>query len=612
MPTGQELTSNGQNRRALVGVCIFLSLAIWLVFGQTLHHEFINFDDDRYVYQNPDIRRGLTVDGLKGILTHSHARLWHPLTTLTHMVDCQVYGLNPGGHHFTNVVLHNIASVLLFLVLTGMTGKVWRSAFVAAIFAIHPMRVESVAWVAERKDVMSGIFFALTLGAYLRYAKAPGISRYVLLSLMLIGGLMSKATFVTVPVVLLLLDFWPLRRWRGAGISQEEVASTSEPLSSSTFAGILVEKLPLVALALIASAVTVLVQTVTMASLDQLGLLPRLKNAVFSVVIYLRQIFWPVDLAIFYPHPHDQLNTGIVVASACLIVAITALAVLLCRKFPYIVVGWFWFLILLFPVLGFFQSGLQARADRFTYLPHIGISIAVTWTVAEMTRRWRYRNAVLGSAAVVVVVALTLCAWKQTTYWRDSISIWRRTLAVTTNNQIGHQNLAAALWARGETEEAKNESRTGNIIQAESAVQDFPLNVVARDGLGALLIQNGDVRGAIGQWETSLQIEPNDGNAQNNLAWVFATYPDDSIRNASRAVELAQSATMLPGGDSPMVLRTLSAAYAEAGDFRNAIATIQRAIDLAAAQGNNSLVETLRHEQGLYQQNKPYRESPSH
>ena len=612
MPTGQELTSNGQNRRALVGVCIFLSLAIWLVFGQTLHHEFINFDDDRYVYQNPDIRRGLTVDGLKGILTHSHARLWHPLTTLTHMVDCQVYGLNPGGHHFTNVVLHNIASVLLFLVLTGMTGKVWRSAFVAAIFAIHPMRVESVAWVAERKDVMSGIFFALTLGAYVRYAKAPGISRYVLLSLMLIGGLMSKATFVTVPVVLLLLDFWPLRRWRGAGISQEEVASTSEPLSSSTFAGILVEKLPLVALALIASAVTVLVQTVTMASLDQLGLLPRLKNAVVSVVIYLRQIFWPVDLAIFYPHPHDQLNTGIVVASACLIVAITALAVLLCRKFPYIVVGWFWFLILLFPVLGFFQSGLQARADRFTYLPHIGISIAVTWTVAEMTRRWRYRNAVLGSAAVVVVVALTLCAWKQTTYWRDSISIWRRTLAVTTNNQIGHQNLAAALWARGETEEAKNESRTGNIIQAESAVQDFPLNVVARDGLGALLIQNGDVRGAIGQWETSLQIEPNDGNAQNNLAWVFATYPDDSIRNASRAVELAQSATMLPGGDSPMVLRTLSAAYAEAGDFRNAIATIQRAIDLAAAQGNNSLVETLRHEQGLYQQNKPYRESPSH
>src|SRR5947209_12537110 len=216
MSTALELTNRRHDRWITFAVCLFLSGGIWLVFGQTLNHDFINFDDDRYVYLNPEISRGVTVDGLKGLFTHSHARLWHPLTQLNHMIDCQIYGLKPGAHHFTNVVLHNIATILLFLVLTGMTGRFWRCAFVAAIFAIHPLRVESVAWVAERKDVMSGLFFALTLGAYLRYAKTPAIGRYIMMSLSLIGGLMSKATFVTVPVVLLLLDYWPLKIWQPA------------------------------------------------------------------------------------------------------------------------------------------------------------------------------------------------------------------------------------------------------------------------------------------------------------------------------------------------------------------------------------------------------------
>lgn len=628
MPIAPELTSRPQDRRITFAVCLFLTVAIWLVFGQTLNHDFINFDDDRYVYLNPEISRGVTVDGLKGLLTRSHARLWHPLTTLTHMIDCQVYGLKAGGHHFTNVVLHNVAAILLFLVLGSMTGHVWRSAFVAAIFAIHPLRVESVAWVAERKDVLSGVFLALTLGAYLRYARAPSIGRYLVTSIALVGGLMSKATFVTVPLVLLLLDYWPLKRWssarsgeRGAkdeaqsGKGEEQslgVGSTSQPINLSTsFFGLVLEKVPLVALSLTASAVTVFVQTATMASLDQLALLPRLKNAAVSIVIYLRQMFWPVDLAVFYPHPRDHLTTGIVLGSVCLIVAITILAILLWRKCPYIFVGWFWFLILLFPVLGFFQSGLQSRADRFTYLPHIGITIAATWTIADLTRKWRYRSAILASIGICAVVAFGMCAWKQTTYWHDSVSLWKEAVAVTSNSQIAHQNLAAALWARGETAEARAQSRIGNIIHAEASVRDFPLNIAARDSLGALLIQGGDVHGAITQWETSLQIDPNDGNARNNLAWIFATYPDDSIRNGRRAVELAESASVLPGGDTPIVLRTLAAAYAEAGDFSKAIDTEQRAWDLSIGQGNKSLAETLRHELELYQQGKPYRESPS-
>src|SRR5207302_9789150 len=212
MPTVPAQTSPCNQRRTIVAVCIFLSVIVWIVFGQTVRHGFINFDDDRYVYENEHVSAGFTRDGLKWVLTHSHASLWHPLTTLSHMADCQIFGLKPAGHHFTNVLLHNIAAILLFLVFAGMTGRIWQSAFVAAIFAIHPMRVESVAWIAERKDVLSAVFFMLTLGAYLRYVRAPSVARYLTMSIFVAFGLMSKATFVMVPLVLLLLDYWPLAR----------------------------------------------------------------------------------------------------------------------------------------------------------------------------------------------------------------------------------------------------------------------------------------------------------------------------------------------------------------------------------------------------------------
>ena len=606
MPTAPELTSRRQDCRVTIAVCLGLTLLVWLVFAQTLRYDFVNFDDDRYVYENSEVSRGLTLDGFKWLLTHSHASLWHPLTTLSHMLDCQIYGLKPAGHHLTNIVLHNLGAVLLFLVLRQMTTKGhanagaarssdWRSAFVAAIFAIHPMRVESVAWVAERKDVLSGVFFMLTLGFYARYARAPNIRRYVTMAILLVCGLMSKATFVTVPAVLLLLDYWPLRR---AG-------------DFSSWRRLVIEKIPLFVLSAAAAVVTLLAQTVTMATLDQLPFLPRLNNAVVSIVVYLRQMFWPTGLAAFYPHPHNQLNIWVVSGSALLIVIITSVAVFLRQKHPSMFVGWFWFLILIFPVLGFFQAGLQGHADRFTYLPHIGITFALTWTVADLTQQWRYGRALLASVAAGVVIACALCAWKQTTYWRDSITLWERALAVTSNNQIAHQNLAAALWSRGRLAESKIHSREAEIVHARMILGDYPFDITTRDNLGVLLVQSGDARGAITQWETNLQIDPNDGNALNNLAWVLATYPDESIRNGKRAVELAEKAVALPGGDMPIVLRTLAAAYAENGDFPKAAAITQRAIDLATGQGNNSLAETLRHELELYQASNPYRESPS-
>ncbi len=594
MPTAPAPASPRNDRLITIAVCIFLTAIIWIVFGQTLRHDFVNFDDDRYVYENTQVSSGLTLDGFKWLLTHSHASLWHPLTTLSHMADCQIYVLKPGGHHFTNVVLHNIGAILLFLVFRGMTGSIWRSAFVAAIFAIHPMRVESVAWIAERKDVLSGVFFMLTLGAYLHYTRRPSVGRYMTMSIFLACGLMSKATFVTVPLVLLLVDYWPLQRVR----------------DFPDWRRMIVEKIPLFVLSAVAAAATMFAQTVTMASLEQLPLLPRLKNAAVSVMVYLRQMLWPTDLAVFYPHPHDQLNIWVVVTAAALIIAITLIAILAHQKYPYVFVGWFWYLVLLVPVLGIVQAGLQARADRFTYLPHIGITMLVTWGCADLTQRWRNRQIILAAAATCVIAASMILSCKQTTYWRDSISLWEHALTVTPDNQTAHTNLAAALWSKGRTPEANKHSRAAAIAHARTTLADFPFDVPTHNDLGVLLIQNGDVRAGIEQWEISLQLNPDDGNALNNLAWVLATHPADATRDGKRAVELAVKAITLPGGNVPIVLRTLAAAYAESGDFSKAIDTAQRAIDLANAQNNTSLLATLRHEIELYQARTPYRESP--
>jgi len=346
-----------------------------------------------------------------------------------------------------------------------------------------------------------------------------------------------------------------------------------------------------------------------MASLEQLPLLPRLKNAIVSLVVYLRQMLWPTDLAVFYPHPHDQLNIWLVSTCAVLIIVITLLAIFVRQEHPYVFIGWFWYVILVAPVLGILQAGLQARADRFTYLPHIGITMLLTWMGADLSQRLRNRQIILTSVGACAIAACTILAWRQTTYWRDSISLWQHTLAVTPDNHTAHQNLAAALWSKGRIAESHTELRVAAIAHARTTLKDYPYDVPTHNDLGVLLVQNGDVRGGIEQWETSLQIDPNDGNALNNLAWVMATYPADGVRNGKRAVELTEKATTLPGGNVPIVLRTLAAAYAESGDFPKAIETAQRAIDLATAQ-NTSLLPTLRHELELYRANTPYRESP--
>jgi len=676
------------SRWLILGVCVFLIAITWLVFGQTLSHEFVNFDDHVYVYENPVITGGLTLPGIIWAFTHSHARNWHPLTTISHMLDCQLFGLNAGGHHFTNVFLHTIAVVLLFLVLRQMTGgpsrtgSVWPSAFVAALFAIHPLHVESVAWISERKDVLSGVFFILTLGAYARYARRPSVARYIMMSILFACGLMSKPMLVTVPFVLLLLDHWPLGRGRGMEISGErsEVRRERSVVSGrwSVVRGLVVEKIPLLALSAASCLATLLGQRQAAGSIDQLPFAWRVNNAIVTCVAYIWQMLWPVKLAVFYPHPDNRLLLWQIFLALALLIAITVAVIASRQKRPYLMTGWLWYLGMLVPVIGLVQVGEQARADRYTYLPQVGLYLALTWTIVDLSASWRRRREILGVAAAVVITALTWRAWIQASYWKNSETLWTHTLAVTSDNDVAHNNLGFIFLRRGELDEAISHFQTALNIRADNPQTHYNLgsalvhnnlgNALVRkklvdeaithyekavelrpdyaDGhynLGSALLQEGRIDEAIAHWQKTVSLQPNDAEAHttlgdallrkgeigqaiahyekaleiaphslltlNNLAWALSTCPDASLRNGARAIELAQKADQLAGGQNPIFIRTLAAAYAENGRFNDAIETAQRALQLALAQDNFALASKLEKDLDLYRKFSPKRKN---
>jgi hypothetical protein len=420
-----------------VGICAALAILIFAVFGQTLGHQFVEYDDPGYVYANPEILRGLSWEGVAWAFTHVHKSNWHPLTTLSHMLDCQLFGLNPSGHHAINVLLHAGTAVVFFWVLWKMTGSLWRSAFVAAIFAIHPLRVESVAWVSERKDLLSGLFFMLILWAYLHYVRGPRWTRYGLVAALFVLGLLTKPMLVTVPFVLLLLDYWPLRRYR------------VEAADWRIIRNLLVEKLPLIALSAASCIATLIAQRDAITPFERLPLLPRVCNAIVAYLAYIWQMFWPAHLAVLYPL--KPIEPWKVILSLLLLGGITAGVIRLRRTHAYLWTGWGWYLIMLIPVIGIVQVGSQARADRYTYLPQIGLTLAMTWLVADIGARARQLLLVEGSVAVFVVVVLSLAAHKQTYYWRNTEALWDHTLRSTRDNHIALNNVAWILATRPET-----------------------------------------------------------------------------------------------------------------------------------------------------------------
>jgi protein O-mannosyl-transferase len=736
----------------VLGVCVFLVLAILAVFGQTAHFEFVGYDDQLYVFQNPVVIKGLSVKAVGWAFTHAQVSNWIPLTTLSHMLDCQLFGLRAGGHHLINVLWHAANSVLLFLVLRHMTGSLWRSAFVAALFAVHPLRAESVAWVSERKDVLSGFFFMLTIGGYVHYVRKPSRAEYAVMLLFFALGLMAKSMVATLPFILLLLDYWPLGRLE----------------NPRQFLGLIREKIPLFALS-VAACVTATLMPGLIAP-DPIPFLERTGNALVSYVVYLQQMIFPARLASPYPFTPDQ-PIWIVCLAAVLLAAISAWVVACRDKRPFALMGWLWYLGMLFPVIGIIQiSSDAAHADRYTYLPEIGLALAGTWALADWSAQWKYRTVILGGLMTAVIGTLIGLGHAQTSYWRDGETLWKRALACTTGNPVAHYNLGIILLLRGDQDDATAEFRKavaikpdyvaalnnlgGNLVAKGSNVEaivqfrkaleidpnyemahynlghafaaegrldeaiaqyrkaleikpdyanahyglgtalfaekkweesiaqlraaletkpdlpetrytlakallrtgaydeamvcwektislgpdplarwknlgnDFlqknnleeaiacyrrassidPRSADARAYLGLALFKNGQTKEAIDCWQQTLEIQPDLTNIRNNLAWLLATTPEASLRNGAKATAEAEQANRTSGGADPGILRTLAAAYAEAGRYGDATATARRGLEFAVSQKNDSLTAKLRQEIKLYESGTPMRD----
>ena len=442
-----------------LAICGLLLLAVALAFGRTVRCGFVNYDDDVYVYNNDVVARGLTTSGVHWAFCESYDPSWVPLTWISLMIDCNLYGSsNAGGFHLTNVLLHAATSVVLFLVLRRMTDRLWPSALAVMLFAVHPLRVESVAWVTERKDVLSGLFFVLTLAAYLGYARRPSIVRYVMVALLFAFGLLAKQMLVTLPFVLLLLDYWPLGRFEG-----------NRPTG---FWKLTLEKLPLLALSVAASAATLWMAILANQPRDYFPIWWRLGNATIACVTYLQQLLYPIDLVIIRPLPDPVLSPWAVFASAAILAVITIAVWLGRRKYPYLPVGWFWYLGMLTPVTGVVQYGIIAMSDRFTYLPQIGLCIAVSWGVADICRAWpRCRRACVATAVAVVIV-LTACSFHQTSYWRDNETLWNHVITCTDDNYVAELNLGVALNAEQRYDEAEQHLKKAMQIKRDHNIRN--------------------------------------------------------------------------------------------------------------------------------------------
>ena len=557
----------------VVAICIALAGVTWTVFGQTLRHDFINYDDNIYIHESPNIVSGLTRPGILWAFTHAHAGNWHPLTSLSHMLDCQVYGLNAGGHHFTNVLLHILAVVLLFLFLQQVTGAPWRSAFVAAVFAVHPLRVESVAWIAERKDVLSGVFFMLTLLAYARYASGEhSVVRYLFVAFFFALGLMAKPMLVTLPLVLLLLDYWPLCRF-----GSHSVENGANFVRRSTFSRLVAEKIPLFLLSLLSSLLTWWAQQSYMRSISEIPLVLRAENAIVSYVRYLRLLLWPADLAPFYPRPQATLPLLLVIAAAVLLVAVSAVVLRYRQKRPYLITGWGRYLIMLLPVIGLVQVGEQALADRYTYLSQIGIVLAITWTAADATAGIRQLQRFVAFTAVAVAVTLAWCAYHQTRYWRNGESLWLQTLAVTKNNDLAHNNLGDA-WSKN--------GRLGDAIhEYQAALKITPESPLARNNLGSAFLEQGKVAEAIQEFQRVLSRDPQSITGHFNLASALLR----SGRATEAVAEYEKALAIKP--DFAQGHLALGHALMRAGRLADAIAQFKIALQLQPgyAHARNSL-----------------------
>lgn len=511
----------------LIGLA--LALATLLAYGQVKDHRFITWDDDHYVTENPMVKAGLCREGVTWAFTATHAANWHPLTWLSLMLDCEIYGFQPRGPHLTNLFFHLANTVLWFLFFARVTGNLWPSALVAALFALHPLHVESVAWVAERKDVLSTFLWVATLLAYAWYVKRPGLKRYLPIPILLALGLMAKPMLVTLPLVLLLLDYWPLGRFPagpplagpGAG------AGRVQPLSRAwVYWPLIREKLPLLALSALSGVVTVVAQKRDGAvwSLTHLPVSERLANALVAYVKYLVKMFWPFPMVFFYPF--SRVPGWQAAGAGLVLLGVSAVVVWGARRYPYLTVGWLWYLGTLVPVIGLVQVGGQVLADRYTYVPFIGLFIMVAWGARDLTARWRHQQIYLSAAAGVVLLACFLTTRVQVGYWRDSESLFRHALKVNGNNYMACNNLGMAL---------SNQARFPEAISMFSrCIRLKPSYAHAYNNLGVAYARQGKLPQAMEFYQKAIQVNPRVPVFYNNLALVYQQQGKTTEAEATR------------------------------------------------------------------------------
>ena len=485
------------------------------MYAPLVHFDFVKWDDAEYVTGNPEVLAGLSWRGVAWAFTTSHGPYWHPLTWLSHMLDVRLFGLSAGGHHATSIVLHIAVTLLLFGLLTRATGAVARSAFVAALFAVHPLHVEPVAWVAERKEVLSALFWMLTLAAYGWYTRRPAAGRYMAVLACFACGLMAKPMIATLPFALLLIDWWPLRR-------------------AESWRRLVIEKIPLLALAAASGVLTVAVQR-SLGALPGLGSIPpvlRTANALTSYVAYMGRMFWPAGLAVFYPYPSGWPAWWVLGGSLLILIVMTVAAVRLARRHRFVLVGWLWYLGTLVPVIGLIQSGEQSMADRFVYIPLIGLFVIIAWGIPEVLGRLPQRRATLAVLSAAAIGACAVAARAQVRFWEDNLALWERDVAVTGPNAVGEANLAMALEDAGRGSEG--------IAHYLEALRVNPGFVDAHNNLGLLLANQGRTAEAIVHFTEALRVKPNDANVRVNLGKALAEQGrvDEAQVQFSEAVRL--------------------------------------------------------------------------
>jgi tetratricopeptide (TPR) repeat protein len=656
-----------QNRLKLciAGCLILIAL---LIFWPLTQADFVNYDDPDFVTANSHVLHGLVWPEIVWAFTALYI-YWQPMTWMSYMVDSTFYGDRAGGFHTTNILLHLLSTVFLFFALNRMTREKWPSAMVAALFALHPLHVENVAWISERKGVLSGFFWMLTVYSYVRYAERPNFRRYLLVALSLALGLMSKPILVTLPCVLLLLDFWPLQRFEWASTTTALADCTQKRFAKSSTARLLLEKLPLLFLSALSCIVTILAQNKagSIYHLDKMPLRARLPHAIVTYWIYIKKAIWPTDLTVFYPFRGEWPVLTIFLAAVVLSV-ISGLALWHFRRRPYLACGWLLFLGVLLPVSGLFQSGDQAYADRYMYLPLIGLSIMIVWVLWERFGRTQGGRATLAVFASVVTLGCGLKSAVQVGYWQNSHVLFAHACEAVPNNFLaetiygtllaedGNPTLALDYFRASLTVQPKyadTHYQMGNALaklgqftnaiehydRAIEAKRDYseawlnkaivqqhlgeigeaitsyteglnynPTHFQAQLNLGNLMLTRGDFIRAKLHLQSAAQLQPDNVAVLNRLAWLMATNPESQVRNGKEAILLAQHACDLTGNSDPQSLNTLAAAYAEAGQFEIAAATAERALAQAKNLGQDKLVTFIANLQALYKSGKPYRQ----